>query len=164
MSQAGDDSLRAMFQGGNPPSGPLVKRLWPTKQAVGTSSLSPAKGKNPGPSSNEKVPPPPPAAKEMPPPPPQPPVLAREKEAATGTLPTTPPEGLITVSHAQHRAVNYKELVKVLNDQLVEAQAKISILTKSKKDLEEKTEQGKKAVANHDRPVKELADENNKKI
>ncbi|XP_062109623.1 uncharacterized protein LOC133821176 [Humulus lupulus] len=87
-----------MFQGGNPPSGPLVKRLWLTKQAVGTSSKSPAKGKNPGPSAIEKVPPPPPAAKEMAPPPSRPPVLAREKKAAAGILPNTPPEVRVSMN------------------------------------------------------------------
>ncbi|XP_062108035.1 uncharacterized protein LOC133818936 isoform X2 [Humulus lupulus] len=72
--------------------------------------------------------------------------------------------GLITISHAQHRAVDYEELVKVLNDQLVEAQTKIDILTKSEKDLQEKTEQAEKAVTDWDRSLKEFADENNKKI
>ncbi|XP_062117990.1 uncharacterized protein LOC133831634 [Humulus lupulus] len=71
---------------------------------------------------------------------------------------------LITISHAQHRAVDYKELVKVLNDHLVESQAKIEHLTKSEKDLQEKTEQAEKLVADRDRALKELTDENNKLI
>ncbi|XP_062086109.1 uncharacterized protein LOC133792209 [Humulus lupulus] len=54
--------------------------------------------------------------------------------------------GLITDSHAQRRAIDYKELFKVLNDQLVEVEAKIEFLTKSKKNLQEKIEQAEKAA------------------
>ena len=73
-------------------------------------------------------------------------------------------QGFIIVSHAQRLAVDYKLLVKILNDQLVEAQAKIESLTKSEKDLQEKTEQAEKTIADRDRSLKELVDENNKQI
>ncbi|XP_062093257.1 uncharacterized protein LOC133799037 [Humulus lupulus] len=86
MSQSGDNVLRSMFQGGNPSSGPLVKRLRLAKKTTRTSSKSPAKGKNQGPSAIEKVPPPPPAMEKMAPPPPRPPVPTREQEVPTGTL------------------------------------------------------------------------------
>ncbi|XP_062118722.1 uncharacterized protein LOC133832389 [Humulus lupulus] len=55
---------------------------------------------------------------------------------------------LITISHAQHRAVDYKELIKVLNDQLVEAQAKLERLEET--------------VAERDDSLRRLADGNDK--
>ena len=51
-----------------------------------------------------------------------------------------------------------------MNNQLVEAKTKIESLTKSKKDLQEKTEQVKKTIADWDRSLKELVDENNKQV
>ncbi|XP_062087203.1 uncharacterized protein LOC133794040 [Humulus lupulus] len=69
---------------------------------------------------------------------------------------------LITISHAHHRAVDYKELIKVLNDQLVDAQTKVETLTSSEKDLKSKVEQAEKTVAERNESLRGLADENQK--
>ena len=98
MSQPGDNVLRSMFQGGNPSSGPLVKRLRLAKKTPGTSSKSLAKGKNQSPSTIEKVPPPPPAMEKMPSPPPRAPASVREMEVPPGTLSTTTPEVRVLVN------------------------------------------------------------------
>ncbi|XP_062104545.1 uncharacterized protein LOC133815758 [Humulus lupulus] len=67
---------------------------------------------------------------------------------------------LMTFCHAQQRSVNYKELIKVLNDQLVEAQAKVETLIALKKDSKSKLEQAEKTVAERDESLRRLSDEN----
>ncbi|XP_062089243.1 uncharacterized protein LOC133795799 [Humulus lupulus] len=69
---------------------------------------------------------------------------------------------LVTISHAQLRAVDYKELIKVLNDQLVDAQAKVETLTASEKDSKSKLEQSEKTVAEQEESLRRLADGNDK--
>ncbi|XP_062099741.1 uncharacterized protein LOC133805577 [Humulus lupulus] len=81
-------------------------------------------------------------------------VLQRELAQLANTL--------ITISHAQHRAVDYQELIKVLNDQLVEAQAKVDNLTSSEKDLQSKFERSEKTVAEQEESLRSLADGNDK--
>ncbi|XP_062095517.1 uncharacterized protein LOC133801350 [Humulus lupulus] len=88
MSQPRNKDLRAKFAGGSSSAGasrPMVKKLWMAKKAVGTSSKSPAKGKDQGPAALAKVPPPPPVEK-MPPPPPRALSPARDMEVEAGTL------------------------------------------------------------------------------
>ncbi|XP_062116500.1 uncharacterized protein LOC133830528 [Humulus lupulus] len=61
---------------------------------------------------------------------------------------------LMTFCHAQQRSVDYKELIKVLNDQLVEARAKTDA-------LQSKLEQAEKNVTEQKESLKGLADGNN---
>ena len=55
-------------------------------------------------------------------------------------------QSLVPIGHAQLRAVDYKELIKVLNDQLVEAKSKL--------------EQAERTVAERDESLRKLSDEN----
>ena len=73
-------------------------------------------------------------------------------------------QSLITIRHAQHRAVDYKELIKVLNDQLVKVQTKVETLTSLEKYLKSKVEQAEKTIAEWDGSLRELTDENKKQI
>ncbi|XP_062087045.1 uncharacterized protein LOC133793782 [Humulus lupulus] len=57
-------------------------------------------------------------------------------------------KSLVTIGHAQLRAVDYKELIRVQNDQLVEAKSKL--------------EQAEKTVAERDESLKKLSDESQK--
>ncbi|XP_062116627.1 uncharacterized protein LOC133830622 [Humulus lupulus] len=71
---------------------------------------------------------------------------------------------LVTISHAQLRAVDYKELIKVLNDKLVDAQARVETLTASEKDLTSKLEQAERTMVKWDESLRRLSDENQKQI
>ncbi|XP_062103141.1 uncharacterized protein LOC133814162 [Humulus lupulus] len=71
---------------------------------------------------------------------------------------------LVAISHAQLQAVDYKELIKVLNDQLVDAQARVETLTASEKDLKSKLEQAERIVAERDESLRRLSDENQQQI
>ncbi|XP_062092099.1 uncharacterized protein LOC133797720 [Humulus lupulus] len=73
-------------------------------------------------------------------------------------------KSLVTISHAQLRAVDYKELIKVLNDQLVEAQATVKTLTASEKDSKSKLEQAEKTVAERDESLRKLSEENQQQV
>ena len=59
-------------------------------------------------------------------------------------------QSLVTIGHAQLRAVDYKELIKVLNDQLVEAKSKL--------------EQAERTVAERDESLRKLSDENQQQV
>ena len=55
-------------------------------------------------------------------------------------------------------------MLKVLNDQLVDAQARVETLTTSEKDLKSKLEQAERTLAERDASLRGLSDENQKQI
>ncbi|XP_062089154.1 uncharacterized protein LOC133795718 [Humulus lupulus] len=79
---------------------------------------------------------------------------APKRKFGEGSGLTPPRKTLMTFCHAQQRSVDYKELIKVLNDQLVEARAKTDA-------LQSKLEQAEKTVTEQNESLKGLDDGNN---